>query len=108
MVCLRDDSLRGSQMCIVVGPNIEKAIELIRRMKHLFMDKLGIIVDSKETVIELNGVRIEAYPSYHLDATGSLTSPRFILIDEGDFFRIGPQKDARDVSDTLPGQTHGL
>jgi hypothetical protein len=87
-------------MCIVVGPNIEKAIELIRRMKHLFMDKLGIIVDSKETVIELNGVRIEAYPSYHLDATGSLTSPRFIL--------IGPQKDARDESDTLPGQTHGL
>jgi hypothetical protein len=98
-LCLKDNTLSGSQMCIVVGPNIEKAIELIKRLKDLFLPKLGVTFDTKETVIELNGVHIEAYPSHHIDAMRSLTSPRFILIDEGDFFPPGQQQDARDVSE---------
>jgi hypothetical protein len=98
-LCIRDNVLSGSQMCIVVGPNIEKAIELIKRLKDLFLPKLGVTFDTKETVIELNGVHIEAYPSHHIDAMRSLTSPRFILIDEGDFFPPGQQQDARDVSE---------
>jgi late competence protein required for DNA uptake (superfamily II DNA/RNA helicase) len=98
-LCLKHNTLSGSQMCIVVGPNIEKAIELIKRLKDLFLPKLGVTFDTKETVIELNGVHIEAYPSHHIDAMRSLTSPRFILIDEGDFFPPGQQQDARDVSE---------
>ncbi|MGC1132042.1 MAG: DEAD/DEAH box helicase family protein, partial [Nitrososphaeraceae archaeon] len=98
-LAVRDDTLEGSQMCIVVGPNIEKAIELIKRMKGLFLPKLGLTFDTKETVIELNGVHIQAILSHHIDAMRSLTSPRFILIDEGDFFPPGQQQDARDVSE---------
>jgi hypothetical protein len=71
-------------MVIVTGPNIDIAIKLIRRMKQLF-DPLPF--DSKETVIELNGVTIEAYPSNHLDAYRALDKPKFILLDEADFFR---------------------
>ena len=41
----------------------------------------------------------EAYPSHHLDAMRSITSPKFILLDEADFFPPGQQQDARDVSD---------
>ena len=69
-LCVRDDSLRreGAQMCIVTGPRIELAIGLIARLKGLFTDKLLVTFDTKETVIELNGVHIEAYPSHHLDA----------------------------------------
>jgi hypothetical protein len=55
-------------MCIVTGPRIDLAITLIDRMKRLFTDKGLVTFDSKETVIELNGVHIEAYPSHHLDA----------------------------------------
>jgi hypothetical protein len=36
-------------------------------MKGLF-ECHDIIFDSKETVLELNGCRIEPYPSNHLDA----------------------------------------
>jgi late competence protein required for DNA uptake (superfamily II DNA/RNA helicase) len=61
-LCLRDNALHGSQMCIVTGPRIELAIELIKRMKSLFVN-LQIQFDTKETVIGLNGCRIEAYPS---------------------------------------------
>ena len=56
------------QMCIVTGPRIDLAIALIDRMKRLFAGKDLVSFDTKETVIELNNVRIEAFPSHHLDA----------------------------------------
>ena len=86
-------------MCIVTGPNIDIAIKLIKRMKGLFEPKLGVTFDSKETVLELNGCTIEAYPSNHIDAYRALDNPKFILIDEGDFFRKGEQEDVRHVSE---------
>jgi hypothetical protein len=92
-LCLRNDDYRNSQMCIVTGPNIDIAIKLIKRMKGLFEPKLGITFDSKETVLELNGCTIEAYPSNHIDAYRALDNPKFILIDEGDFFRKSEQQD---------------
>ena len=98
-LCVKDDSLKGAQMCIVTGPRIELAIELIKRLKGLFFEKLGLVFESKETVIELNGCQIEAYPSHHLDAMRSLVNPKFILLDEADFFPPGQQQDARDVSE---------
>jgi hypothetical protein len=40
-----------------------KISNLIDRMKGLFSEKgLGITFDSKETVIDLNNVKIEAFP----------------------------------------------
>jgi hypothetical protein len=35
-LCLKDNTLAGSQMCIVTGPRIDLAIALIERMKKLF------------------------------------------------------------------------
>jgi hypothetical protein len=105
-LCLKDNALSGSQMCIVTGPRIELAIALIQRMRGLFrsghMSTYGshhITFDTKETVIELNGVKIEAFPSHHLDAMRGLSSVSLILLDEADFFPPGQQQDARDVSE---------
>ena len=98
-LCLRNDDYQNSQMVIVTGPNQELAIKLIKRMKGLFADKLGITFDSKETVPELNGCSIEAYPSNHIDAFRSLTNPKFILIDEGDYLPKFQQDDVRHVSE---------
>ena len=86
-------------MCIVTGPNIDLAIKLIKRMKDIFETKLGLIFRNKETVIELNGCTIEAYPSNHLDSFRSLTNPKFIFLDEADMFRKGEQEDVRHVSE---------
>jgi hypothetical protein len=98
-LCLRNDNYQNSQMCIVTGPNIDIAIKLIKRMKALFEPNLHVTFDSKETVLELNGCTIEAFPSNHIDAYRALESPKFILIDEGDFFRKGEQEDVRHVSE---------
>jgi hypothetical protein len=97
-LCLKDNSLSGSQMCIVTGPRIDLAIALIDRMK-LFASKYPAVFDTKETVIELNGVKIEAFPSHHLDAMRGLPNVSFILLDEDDFFPRRQQQDARDVSE---------
>jgi hypothetical protein len=86
-------------MCIVTGPRIDLAITLIDRMKKLFTDKGLVSFDSKETVIELNEVHIEAYPAHHLDSMRGLPDVSFILLDEADFFPPGEQQDARDVSE---------
>ena len=102
-LCLKDDNLKGSQMCIVTGPRIDLAITLIDRIKKLFYDnekeKININFNTRETELELNGVRIEAFPSHHLDAMRGLDKVSFILLDEADFFPRGEQQDARDVSE---------
>jgi hypothetical protein len=102
-VCFKDTALSGSQMCIVTGPRIDLAIALIDRMKRLFAgssSSKGLITfHTKETVIELNNAKIEAFPSHHLDAMRGLPNVSFILLDEADFFPPGQQQDARDVSE---------
>ena len=104
-LCTRDNWNQDSQMCIVTGPNIDIAIKLIRRLKNIFERKLGIYFDNKETVLELNGCTIEAYPSNHLDAYRSLENPKFILIDEGDFFRKSEQEEVRFVTERYIGKS---
>jgi hypothetical protein len=71
-LCLKDNVLSGSQICIVTGPRIDLAIALIDRMKRLLASSKGIVAtafDTKETVIELNGVKIEAFSLHHLEDT---------------------------------------
>jgi hypothetical protein len=71
-LCLKDNALVGSQMCIVTGPRIDLAIALIDRMKRLLASSKAIAAtafDTKETVIELNGVKIEAFSLHHLEDT---------------------------------------
>ena len=74
-----------SQMCIVTRPNIDIAINLIKRLKRLF-EPHNITFANKGTVLDLNGCTIEAYTSNHLDAYRALNNPKFILLDEESLF----------------------
>jgi hypothetical protein len=67
-------------------------------MKALFL-KHNVTFDNKETVLELNGCHIECYPSHHVDAFRALESPKFILLDECDFFPPGQQQAVRDCAE---------
>jgi len=96
-LCLRgDNNLKGSHMCLVTGPRIDRAITLVERIKGFFST---MRFDTKETVVLLNGVKIEAFPSHHLDAMRGLPNVSFILLDEADFFPVGQQQEARAVSE---------
>jgi hypothetical protein len=98
-LCIKDDKLQGTQMCIVTGPRIDLAIGLIDRLKRLLADKGLMSFDTKDTIVVLNDVKIEAFPSHHLDSMRGLPNVSFILLDEADFFPTGEQQDARDVSE---------
>jgi len=98
-LCLRDDIYRNSQFVIVTGPNWDLSKKLIRRMKQLFEPKLDIYFDSKDTLLYLNGVTIESFPSHHVDSFRSLNNPKFLFMDEFDFFLKGQQEETRAVAE---------
>jgi hypothetical protein len=104
-LCTRDETFDGSQMCIVTGPNIEMATKLIKHAKGIFEPKLGLHFQNKGTVLELNGCTIKAYPSNHIESYRALDNPKFILLDESDFFRKGEQEDVRHVSERYIGKS---
>ena len=101
----KDGHFANAQICIVTGPNQDMAIKLIKRLKGIFSNKLGIYFSNKETVLELNGCMIEAYPSNHIDSFRSLTNPKFIFLDEADMFRKGEQEEVRHVSERYIGKS---
>jgi hypothetical protein len=86
-LCLYNDDYRDSQMVIVTGPNIDLAIKLIKRMKGLFLDKLGVIFDSKETKLDklLTGLRTAVANEYKLDKENT------VYDDLVDAFRLALQ-----------------
>ena len=70
-------------MVIITGPILELSVDLIRRMKALFPD---VAFDSQETVVQLNGCRIEAFPSHSARALRGIVDVMFILADESGFW----------------------
>jgi hypothetical protein len=97
--CLYNDDWKGRQVPVVVGPNLDLAVKLIKRIKKLFEIKHNIYFEDKQTALELNGCTIESFPSNHLSSFRSLESPAFIYISEGDFFGRSEQHEVRHVSE---------
>jgi hypothetical protein len=83
--CLRDDTYRNTQIVVLTGPRQELAISEIARVKQFFA-RSNIFFNSKETVIELNSCRLEAYPSHHLDSARGLPAVKALFLDEFAFF----------------------
>lgn len=105
-LCLRDNALANSTMCIVTGPNISLAENLILRLKKLFTDSDLLTLEGKSTSVTLNNVVITAYPSHHLDSMRGIKNVSLIFLDESDFFPIGQQQDARDISERYIGKSN--
>ncbi len=94
----RNDDYRGQQMCIITGPKEDIAIGLIRRMKRI-LEAVNIFAENKETTLILNDVEIQAFPSNHLATYRGLTAPRFIFLDEGDYFKKNDIEEVRDTTE---------
>lgn len=101
----KEARFKDSQMCIVVGPNINLARRLIKRLKDIFLPRLNLTFDTNENQLFINGIDISAYPSHNVNAFRSLTHPSFILIDEGDFFPIGQQSEVRAAAERYVGKS---
>jgi len=94
----------SSTYCIVTGPRIDLALDLITRLKNLFRG-LRLEFEDKNTVLTLGKVRIEAFPSHHLASMRGLPNVRFILVDEADFFPLGQQDECRTTIERYIGKS---
>lgn len=104
-LAVRNEKYSGCQFCIVVGPNIDLAKKLIKRMRNIIRDIAPPETDT-QTALEVNNVWIQAFPSNHLDAYRSLDKPKFIFLDESDFWRKSEVEDVRHVSERYIGKSN--
>jgi hypothetical protein len=105
-LALRNDDYKNSQMVIVTGPNSDLAVKLVRRMKAIFEPKLGITFEDKETVLNLNGCEISAYPANHISSFRSLENPKVIFLDESDFWHKSEQEEVRHVAERYQAKSN--
>jgi hypothetical protein len=96
----------SSRLCIVTGPRIDSAEDLIARFKCLFSKVSGSLTlpdRTQSTVAYLNGVRVEAFPSHHVDTMRGLTDVKFIL-SESDMYPLFQQREVRAVMEGYIGK----
>lgn len=86
-----------SQMAVVTGINQMIATRIMKRMKFLLYQKLGIVVDSNENTLDINGCIIECYPAIKPNSYRGLDNPTLILYDEADFCPPSLIEDVRDA-----------
>jgi hypothetical protein len=100
-------SLNASRVCFIVGPRIDLAEDLIARFKGLFQNNFSQrnnVDRTQSTVAYLNGVRVEAFPSHHVDTMRGLTDVKFILSDESSYYPPFQQRDVRAVMEGYIGK----
>lgn len=72
----------NSRVCIITGPRLDLAEDLIARFKGLFVAKFGANDDrTSSTVAIVNNVKVEAFPSHHVDTMRGLDNVKFIMSD---------------------------
>jgi hypothetical protein len=95
----KDRKLAGSQMAIVSGNSSLLSIGLINRCKKLFWNEQtneGIVFDTKESVLEINGVRIEAFMSHRIEGLRGLPNLSFGIADESSQWPLSEQQPVKD------------
>lgn len=103
------NSTTNSYVCIVTGPRIDLAEDLIRRVK-IILDNAEIQAKDtgSKTQMILENTIIEAFPSHHVDAMRGLDNVSFIFLDEADFFPPSQQEDARSASERYIGKSDAM
>ena len=103
--CLKDDVWKNSQVDVSVfvipGANQDLTNKVIGRIKTLFNYEFK----TKESVVMLNGCRIEGFPTNHLSPARGL-NPKVVMLDEADFFPSRYQDEARTVAERYIPKTN--
>jgi hypothetical protein len=103
--CVSPKITGNSRVCIVTGPRLDLAEDLIARFKGLFTGMNFPSFDrTQSTVAIVNGVKVEAFPSHHVDIMRGLDNVKFILSDETDYYPQFQQTEVRAVMEGYIGK----
>jgi hypothetical protein len=98
----------GDRVCVAVGPRIDLAEDFISRFKNLFRrnfpEVYSELTKQQSTVAVLNGVKVEAFPSHHVDTMRGLDRVKFIMSDESDYYPPFQQREVRAVMEGYIGK----
>jgi hypothetical protein len=96
--CLTGGFPPGSRVCIVCGPRIDIAEDLISRFKGLFAKVAPNLFDkTRSTVAILNQIKVEAFPSFNSSSMRGLNFVKCIISDESDYYPAFQQQEVRAV-----------
>jgi hypothetical protein len=97
--------LANSHMIIVAGTREETALKILKRAKDK-LEQAGIQNPdvTREGVIEIGDITIQAFPSFNASWRG-LDKISIILADEADFFRDSEQEEVRAVAERYIGKS---
>lgn len=97
-LAVKDTRYSGTDMVVISGPRQDLATQLIARTKALIPEQYRAkLFDTKESILEINGVRISSYPSHHLDSVRGLPNVSVIFSDESDFYPKSEQMELRHI-----------
>jgi hypothetical protein len=108
--CVTGKLGKNNRACIVTGPRIDLAIDLISRFKGLILSSPFASSDPNDrtqntmTMVMINTIRVEAFPSHTISAARGLVGVRWIHSDESDFYPRGQQKEVRAVLEGYIGK----
>jgi late competence protein required for DNA uptake (superfamily II DNA/RNA helicase) len=103
--CTSGKIFQNSRVFIITGPRIDLAEDLIARFKGLFREENSSLNDrTQSSVAFLNGVKVEAFPSHHVDTMRGLDNVKFIISDESDYYPLFQQKEVRAVMEGYIGK----
>lgn len=98
----------GDRVCIIVGPRIDLAEDWILRFKSLFRENFSEVyselIKQQSTVAILNQIRVEAFPSHHVDTFRGLDKVKCIISDESDYYPSFQQHEVRAVMEGYIGK----
>ena len=101
-----DPFFYGKVGCIITGPNVDLAQDLILRAKDFLIKKGLQYVDHGVYELEINGHRIQCYPSNNIHSARGIPKVSIFFGDEAAFFKLKDDSIVRTVGERYIGKSN--